>query len=371
MKWSWKLAEVSGIPIYVHATFLLIIGWVVLTHGLQGLGLGSILSGVFFVLIIFACVVLHELGHALMAKRYGILTRDITLLPIGGVARLERMPDKPLQEFWVALAGPAVNLVIAVVLFFWLQLTNSLEPLERLSVTGGPFLERIMAVNIFLLAFNLLPAFPMDGGRILRALLATRVTYVTATRLAATVGQGMALLFGFLGLFTNPFLIFIALFVWIGAGQEASVVEAKSAVGGITVRSATITDFRSLRPSDHLDEAVHLILSGYQQDFPVVDSEAVVGILTRAKLLRALAGQEADARVEDIMDREITTIEASEPLAVVFERFNACACPILPVLDQGRLFGLVTPENVGEFIAIRGALSHGADTAVAHELLRS
>ncbi|RPJ61176.1 MAG: site-2 protease family protein, partial [Acidobacteria bacterium] len=168
MKWSWRIGSLFGIPVYIHATFVLIILWVALSHWLQGQMLGATLRGIAFVLALFACVVLHELGHALTARRYRIKTRDITLLPIGGVARLERMPDDPRQELWVALAGPAVNVGIAVVLFLLLYSAGTWQPIADLSMTQGSFLERLMVLNVFLVAFNLLPAFPMDGGRILR-----------------------------------------------------------------------------------------------------------------------------------------------------------------------------------------------------------
>jgi len=211
MKWSWKIGEYKGIGVYIHATFLLIIIWVAYLHWDAGQSLAETINGIIFVLAIFACVVLHEFGHALTAQKYNIKTRDITLLPIGGVARLERMPDDPRQELYVALAGPAVNVVIAAAIFIWLMITSALEPVTSLTVTSGSFLERLMIVNIFLVLFNMLPAFPMDGGRVTRALLAMRMDYARATHIAANLGQGMALLFGFLGFFTNPFLIFIAL----------------------------------------------------------------------------------------------------------------------------------------------------------------
>jgi Zn-dependent protease len=168
MKWSTKIGTFAGISVYVHTTFLMLIAWVAFAHWQTGHSVSAAVQGVAFVLALFGCVVLHEFGHALTAKRFGIRTRDITLLPIGGLARLERMPDDPRQELWVALAGPAVNVVIAVALFFVLQVTGTFAPLSTLSVTSGSFLERLMIVNVFLVAFNMLPAFPMDGGRVLR-----------------------------------------------------------------------------------------------------------------------------------------------------------------------------------------------------------
>jgi Zn-dependent protease len=299
--------------------------------------------------------VLHEFGHALMAARYGIKTRDITLLPIGGLARLERMPDEPLQELWVAVAGPAVNVVIAAGLFAWLHFSATLAPLEQLTVASGPFLERLMVVNVILVVFNMLPAFPMDGGRVLRALLATQMEYTRATQIAASTGQAMALLFGFLGFLFNPFLLFIALFVWIGAAQEASMAQMKSSLGGIPVLRAMITDFRTLSANDPLSHAVDQILAGSQQDFPVVEQDRVVGILTRQDLIVGLAQHGRDTPVGDAMQREFETVDAAEMLETSFRRLQSCQCHTLPVLRRGELVGLVTMDNVGEFVAIQAA----------------
>jgi Zn-dependent protease/CBS domain-containing protein len=357
MKWSWKIGEYAGIGVYIHATFLLIILWVGLSHWLAGKTLEATLAGLAFVMALFACVLLHEFGHALTAKKYGIKTRDITLLPIGGVARLERMPDDPKQELWVALAGPAVNVVIAVALFVWLLVTNGFEPLSNLSMVSGSFVERLMFVNVALVLFNLLPAFPMDGGRVLRALLATKMEYTRATQIAAGIGQGMAFLFGLAGLFSNPFLLFIAFFVWIGAAQESSMVQMKSAIGGIPVKLAMLTDFRTLAPSDTLSRAIELILSGSQQDFPVVENGRVVGVLTRNDLLLALAKRGQDTPVTEVMQREFQVVDSAEMLETAFQRLQACACHTLPVVRNGELAGLVTMDNVGEFMMIQSALS--------------
>ncbi len=363
MKWSWKLGQVAGIDVYMHATFLLLIGWVALSHWLEGRTLAAVLSGIAFILALFACVVLHEFGHALTARKYGIKTRDITLLPIGGVARLERMPDNPIQELWVTLAGPAVNVVIALVLFVWLGLTTGLEPLSQLSVTSGSFLERLMLVNVSLVLFNSIPAFPMDGGRVLRALLALRMEYTRATQVAASIGQGLAFLFGFIGLFTNPFLLFIAFFVWIGAAQEASMVQMKSALGGIPVSRAMLTDFRTLSPHDSLARAVELVLTGAQQDFPVVGNGHVEGVLTRGDLLTALTQQGQGALVRDVMRHEFQTVDSFEMLEKAFARLQDCDCHTLPVTHNGRLVGLVTMDNVGEFLKIQAALRPAKSTS--------
>jgi transposase-like protein/predicted transcriptional regulator len=356
MKWSIRIGTFAGIGVYVHATFLILIVWVALAHWQTGHNVAAAAAGVGFILALFACVVLHEFGHALTARRFGIKTRDITLLPIGGLARLERMPDDPRQELWVALAGPAVNVVIAAGLFAVLRSTGTLAPVVTLTPTGGSFLERLMILNVFLAVFNMLPAFPMDGGRVLRALLATRMEYTRATHAAATIGQGMALFFGLVGLFTNPFLIFIALFVWIGAGQEAAMTQMKAALGGIPLERAMITEFRTLSVQDSLASAVDLLLSGAQQDFPVMDGRTVVGVLTRADLLRALARQDQRSLVAEVMRRDFHFADAGDMIEVALQRLQGGDCQTIPVLRRGDLVGLLTMDNVGEFLGVQAAV---------------
>ena len=355
MKWAWKLGRFAGIDVYVHATFLLIVAFVAVSHWARGLGVPGVIEGVAFVLAIFACVVLHEYGHALAARRYGIRTRDITLYPIGGVARLERMPERPLQEMAVALAGPAVNVGIAALLFVWLVGSHTLRPFGELGVATGPFLERLLMTNLFLVAFNLVPAFPMDGGRVLRALLALRLSYARATEIAAGVGQAMALLFGLLGLFGNPMLLLIALFVWIGAAQEAGMVQMRSALAGIPVHRAMLTDFRTLHPSDPLSRALDLVLSTAQQDFPVVAQGAVQGVLTRADLVPALARHPQSTPVEVVMRREVAQATPDEMLETALARLQEPSCPVLPITHGGVLVGMITTENIAELVMIRTA----------------
>ena len=360
MKWSWKIGEFAGIGVYMHATFLLLLGWVAFVHWQDGRSAAAVVSGLAFVLAIFACVVAHEYGHALTARRFGIRTREITLLPIGGVARLERMPDEPRQELWVALAGPLVNVVIAGGLFLWLQFSGALVPVEQLAVESGSFLERLMIVNLFLAAFNMLPAFPMDGGRVLRAVLASRMEYTRATQIAANVGQGMAVLFGFAGLFGNPMLLLIALFVWIGAGQEAAAVEMKSSFAGVRVREAMLTDFRGLSPQDTVGDAARLLLAGSQQDFPVTERGEVVGVLGHTRLLEALRDRGVNVPVGEVMESDFPMASADEELDAALGRVEPGRATMLPVIWNRQLVGLLTAENVGEFYMIRRVLSGGA-----------
>ncbi len=356
MKWSWKVATIAGIDLRIHATFLLIVGWIGFTYYLNEGTLQAALNGILFLLALFACVVLHELGHALAARKFGIPTRDITLLPIGGVARLERMPEKPAQELWVALAGPLVNVGISIALLAWLGITNLFQPENILNMLNSSFVGRLLSVNLFLALFNLIPAFPMDGGRVVRALLATRLEYSRATRIAATLGQAIAFIFGFVGLFTNPFLVFIALFVYIGAGQEASLVQAKSAMDGIPVADAMLTDFKTISADDSLSRAVSLLMSGSQQDFPVVADGRVVGVLTRQGLVSALQQYGEQASVSNGMVCEFRSVDAADMLEAVSRQLQDQDCHTLPVLRNGALVGLITMENIGEFLMIRSAM---------------
>jgi len=356
MKWQWKLARIAGIDVYMHATFLLIIGWMAFSYWTEQGTLQAVLSGVLFILLLFVFVVMHEYGHALTARKFGIKTRDITLYPIGGVARLERMPEKPIEELWVALAGPAVNVVAAIVLFGYLLLTRTFEPLTSLSISTGSLVERLAVVNLWLVGFNLIPAFPMDGGRVLRALLGLKLEYVQATQVAAYVGQAFAFIFGFIGLFSNPFLVFIALFVWMGAAQEANLAQVKHSVSGIPVSRAMLTDFQVLTPRDTLTRVVGLILAGSQHDFPVIQDGQVVGILDRDMFMKALSERGQSVSVAEVMRRDVTVIDSHEMVEAALMRLQENGSKTLPVLHDGQLVGLITSENITEYLMIRSAL---------------
>ena len=363
MRWSWRIGRIAGIDLYVHATFLLLLAYVAYLEYRQGLA--AIGVALLYIFALFAIVVLHELGHALTARRYGVRTRDIILLPIGGVARLERMPRDPRQELLVALAGPAVNVVLAAVLFVLVRLagqfpTGSLSDLD-IAMSPREFLYALAIVNIFIAVFNMLPAFPMDGGRVLRALLAMRMSsYARATELAARTGRVFALLLGIAGIwwFGNPLLVLIALFVWLGAGSEAAAVQTSESLDGVSIEDLMIREVHTLAPDHPLSRAVQLTLDGFQQDFPVVDEGgAVVGVLTRADLLRALADRGASGTVAEAMNRRFATATPDERAEVAIDRLRTCGCTAMPVVRGRELLGVLTLENIGEYVMIRTALA--------------
>ncbi|HEU6450323.1 MAG TPA: site-2 protease family protein [Gemmatimonadaceae bacterium] len=358
MKWSWKLGRFAGIEVRLHATFLILLAWVAFaSYQLRG-SVSDAVSGVVFILAVFASVILHEYGHALTARHYGIPTKEITLLPIGGVAQLERIPREPQRELAVALAGPAVTVAIAIVLFLILVATGLPTRPGVLLREDAPFLSRLMWVNVWLVIFNAIPAFPMDGGRVLRAALATRMPHLRATRIAAEVGKGFALIFGIIGFFVlrDPFLVFIALFVWLGAAGEAAMAQQNSAFDGVRVERVMIRDVRTLAPGDPLSRAVDEVLSGFQQDFPVVDGGVLVGVLTRSDLMKALAAQGGQGRVGDAMDRSFAVADPQDGLEDAFARLRSCRCRTLPVVRGGELVGVLTTENVGEYMMVQSAM---------------
>ncbi len=366
MRWSLRIARVAGISIFLHVTFVLLPLWIGFTYYSVRHRWSDAWFGVVLILVLFAIVVLHELAHALTAKRFGIRTRDITLLPIGGVARLERMPEDPRQELLIALAGPAVNAALAVLFFAVLRAGSALEQISQVALPDGEFVASLMWMNVALTVFNLIPAFPMDGGRVLRALLALRLSYVRATNLAAGVGQVIALVFGFVGLasiffghlgpVSNPFLLLIGVFVWIGASQEAGLVRMKSALGSVPVSQFMITEFRTLTPFETLAGAARHLLGGWQRDFPVLEGGRVVGLLTRAALVHGLAQRGQSALVSEAMVREVPWIEPGASSEHVLARMRAGSDETLLVLQEEHLSGIVTRDNVQEFLLIRAAL---------------
>jgi stage IV sporulation protein FB len=310
--------------------------------------------------LIFACVLAHEFGHALAARRYGIRTPDITLLPIGGVARLERMPERPGEEIVVALAGPAVNVAIAGVLLL-LGARMDMEYLAALESPSATMLGQLAAINLFLVVFNLIPAFPMDGGRVLRAILALRRGPAEATRIAARVGQALAFVLGFIGLLGNPILIFIAIFVYAAASAEAQATGMQDASRRLGVRDAMITRFETLSPAATVADAAECLLRTTQHEFPVVDGAGTLrGVLTRNDLIRALHRTGPATPVLDVMLREVPVVPVHGSLEAALRHLQSGGHAVVAVADEaGALVGYVTPENVGELMMLRRAQPGG------------
>lgn len=359
MKGSLKLGTVAGIGIFVHWTFsLLLILIIYLTIGSGG-GLNEMLWATLFILSLFFIVVLHELGHALTARRFGIKTNDITLLPIGGMARLESIPEKPVEEFLVAIAGPLVNVALALLIFPFVEMPASEEAMWKALSGFDPetFLFRLFATNIMLAVFNMTPAFPMDGGRVFRALLAIKLDRVKATFIAARTGQFIAVLFVLFGLFGGNFIMaVIGFFIFIGAQTEAQFTQAKSLLHGYRVRDALMRDYHSVRIEDSIKSAVQLLLDGQAKNFLVVGEDQMpVGTLGRDEIIKALSEFGEDAPISKAMNGKVHYLEADTPLDDVYQKAQGYGANLMPVMQEGKLIGVLDMENILEFIMIRGA----------------
>ena len=360
MGWSLKIGSVAGTAVRIHVTFLLFLAWIFGVNYIAS-GQQAAWGGLVFMVLLFLCVLLHEFGHIFTARGFGVNTPDVILLPIGGVARLERIPEKPSEEFLIAIAGPLVNVVIAALLVLVGGANLQLDRLATLDISGGGLIDQLAAVNLFLAVFNLIPAFPMDGGRVLRALLASRLGYVHATEVAAMIGQWVAFALGFLGLFGNPLLIFIAIFVYLAASAEAHVVAIRAMSRGVPVTAAMMTRYATLTPEEHVDAAVDTLLRTSQGEFPVVDAASrPLGVLGRNDLIRALKERGPNGPVADVMKGPIPTVGYRSCLDEAFRLLQEKSPPAVGVVDaSGRLIGLVTSETIGEMLMLHQAMPQG------------
>jgi len=363
MKGSLNIGKVSGIKIKVHWTFLFIIIWVTFIEINQGGNLQSVFFNIALILVIFLCVVLHELGHALTAQHFGVKTKKITLLPIGGVASLEKIPEEPKQELLVAIAGPFVNVIIALLLFILVpirqfladNLTNIIENLNALTLTN--FLFYLFVVNVMLVLFNLIPAFPMDGGRVLRALLAMNMGRVKATQIAASIGQSIAIVFLLLGMLFNPFLILIALFVFVGAYGENKMVQQLELIKGHTVSEAMLTNITLLKIDDTLARVKALILSGTEKDFIIEHDGKPLGILMNADIIKN--SNKPEMLVGDIMETSFKMLGTNDKLRNVLSLVELRKGNYFPVLDANKkLVGAIDLTNINEFILFQSKLEY-------------
>jgi Zn-dependent protease/CBS domain-containing protein len=347
---GWEIGKLAGISVRIHWSFLVLPALVALSAWSAG-GAASAVSSVLFVLAIFGCVVLHELGHALAARKFGIATEDITLLPIGGVARLQRMPRQPLQELLIALAGPAVNVVIAASILAgtWLSL-SSLAPLLESSVLSGSFLGRLFWANVGLVIFNMLPAFPMDGGRVLRSLLAMRLPHVQATELAAGLGTVMAVLFGLLGLLGNPILILVALFVYLAARGELMMSRMQDGRVAVYASDLMERDFRTVPAYARMVDLASWMPRTAQRDFPVVQGRRLVGMLRDADVVLAMASGQGQRSAGELMRRDVPMVRCGDEVMETYRKMRHERLGSLPVADAGTLVGLLTQEDVRRWL---------------------
>lgn len=361
MKASLSLGSISGIKIIVHWTFFFLILWIVFDELKRGGTTQSVLFNVAFVLAVFMCVVLHELGHALMAKRFGVNTKKITLLPIGGMASLDKIPESPKQELFVVIAGPLVNVIIAILIYLILpiqelaniSLTENLETFSE--VTLHNFLLYLFVVNIGLVIFNIIPAFPMDGGRILRALLAMKIDRVKATQIASSIGQVFALAFLLIGLLYNPFLIFIALFIFLGAYGENKMVLHLSLLKGHTVEDAMMINITVFKPEDPIDIVVDKIISGTENNFVVIKDSTIVGLLFHKDIIDS---SNKNILVKDVMDTSFIALDVNDDLKKVYSLIQSKRKSFFPVVENEKLVGAIDSINLNEYILLQSKLSY-------------
>ncbi|MEH6537195.1 MAG: site-2 protease family protein [Psychroserpens sp.] len=361
MKVNLTLGSVSGIKIKIHWTFLFLIAWIVFDELKRGGTAESVLFNLAFVVAVFICVILHELGHALTAKRFGINTKKITLLPIGGMASLDKIPESPKQEFLVVIAGPIVNILIAILLYF-------IVPVQELfdqsfseayqvfkSFTFQNFLFYLFIVNVGLALFNMIPAFPMDGGRMLRALLAMRINRVKATQIAASIGQFIAVIFLLLGLLYNPFLVFIALFIFLGAYGENQMVQHLALLKGHSAEEAMLFDITIFKPEDPINLVVDKIISGTENNFAVVEDGIVKGVLYHKSIIE---NSNRTVLVGEIMNTAFKTVKSTDNLKKTYHLIYSVKQDFFPVLNDGKFVGAIDATNLHEYILLQLKLAY-------------
>jgi len=351
-RWSWRLGAIAGIPIRVHVTLALLLVWIAISYSVHGLGPTATVIGVLLVIAVFATIVVHELGHAMMARRFGVQTREILLLPIGGIASIAQLPERPSQELAIALVGPAVNVALAAVLWLGIVVTGHDPWIGEATSIGSGFATQLMWINLGLAAFNLVPAFPMDGGRVLRAVLTMRLGRVRATEAAARVGIAFAIVLGVAGLWTNPWLAVIALVVWVGARQELEMVRLGAVIADVPVSAAMTRQVETVGLDDPLERAAALLVRSGQEQVPIVERGETFGVLTRHDIAAGLAEAGPNATVAAAPHHAAIVATPEERLAVVVEQLRSSPDTIVVVEDHGDLVGVVTAAQLATFAAL-------------------
>jgi len=360
MRWSFKVGKIFGIEFRIHVTFFALLFFVYLA-GLRmpGGGPNAAWTGVLFISAVFVCVVIHEIGHSLIARRFGKEAKSITLLPIGGVATMEEMPDKPGQEILMALVGPWINLAIAGILYAAAAGRVGLTwPVSLFAQSGKEFLSGFITVNLVLAVFNLLPGFPMDGGRVLRGLLAIKLDFVRATSIAVFIGQAVSMLFIFAGFLYlgNLWLVIIGVFLYMGAGGEKRHVMLEAVLRGVSAEEAMTTEFQVLSPEDPLSKALEHVYHGCQSDFPVVDESGIQGVLSRSSILSAVHNVSAEVPISEVMERDFPLVAPGTSLYKVYRKFLSGDRMAAAVVERGELRGMLSLDSISRFLMIQSAL---------------
>jgi len=357
MKWSVNIGKIFGINFRIHVTFFLLLIFIFASVVNQR-GVESAILAVLFICTVFACVLIHEIGHSLIARRFGKEAKSITLLPIGGVAMMEEMPEKPSQEIVMSLVGPLINLAIAGILLVFVGRWTGIRAPSLYPDSVRIFFAELIGVNIMLAIFNLIPAFPMDGGRVLRGVLAMKMDYVAATSLAVNIGQALAILFIFFGIFFNWWLALIGLFLHIGAGNEKQQVMLRSYLHQVPVNKAMTTEFRSVRPDEPLSRILEHFFHGCQDDFPVIGETGLEGILTRERILATIHEKGLDVLVRDVMDTNFALVDSEMPLDDVYKRLSSSHKTAVAVVDKGEIKGIVCLDSISRYFMVKTAMKH-------------
>ncbi len=372
MKNSLYIAKISGIKIFIHWSFFLLIAWIVISSIRDGNDFLQTILSVAFILTIFCCVVLHELGHALTAKKFNYITKDIILLPIGGMARINELPENPKQEFLIAVAGPIVNIVIALILFpfiNWAQINPA--SLEKFVISGSNFIFSLFAVNLSLAVFNLIPAFPMDGGRVFRAVLSIWMNRVSATAVAARTGQFISFIFLIFGILYNPVLALIGVFIFITAKAENDEVKSKYFLHNYTVNDAMSHHYYKLDKTATIKEAAKLLIDVDPSDFLIVDNEKIVGTLSSDEIIKALVEKGEGVKVEEAMNSKVKFITKDIALDEVMKVLTDGKEKIMPVMDNNNVIGTVDMNNILKLIMVSSASQKHSASKVEEEILQS
>lgn len=354
MKYSFKIFSIFGIPVELHISFLVLMILIYLVALLNVVPYINILTAVLITLI-FVSVVLHELSHCYMAKRYGIGIERIVLLPIGGISEMEEIPKDPSKELRIALAGPVSNLIIGGI--FYLILLGSMAYLSK-TLQGAVYY--FVIVNILLGFFNLLPAFPMDGGRILRAFLAERMSFINATKLSATIGKQLAIIMAIVGVFFNFLLILVAVYVYLGAEAEYQTVLLSTLLEDDKVKDIMTTDVHTVRPENTVKETLKVMFKEKHMGYPVMDDHDLVGIVTFHDLSKIPEAQR-DSLIKDIMTRKLVVSSPDESLMETLEKLNRNRIGRVPVVWENKLVGIVSKTDLTSILERKQTLLEKQD----------